>query len=146
MRHGGKAILLARLTAILRALTPGAPGMTGMRYRTFLVWNVVGGVVWGRGCVVLGWAFASAVTRVGQYLNWAPLAVPLHARKLALAWRAEIPGSFSHVRERSPTRKYFISRCTRPGLTTWPESRCSSERTVAQPPHATPRALLRSLR
>jgi membrane protein DedA with SNARE-associated domain len=74
-RHGGKAVLLGRLTALLRALTPSMAGMSGMRYRTFLVWNAVGGVVWGGGCVVLGYAFASALGVVGETLTWAPLAI-----------------------------------------------------------------------
>ena len=78
-RHGGKAVLLGRLTAILRALMPSMAGMSGMRYRTFLVWNASGGVIWGGGCVLLGWAFASALDTLSTYLTWAPLAVFLLA-------------------------------------------------------------------
>lgn len=74
-RHGGKAVLLGRLTAVLRALMPSMAGMSGMRYRTFLIWNATGGIIWGSGCVLLGWAFASALDTVAQYLTWAPLAV-----------------------------------------------------------------------
>lgn len=74
-RHGGKAVLLGRLTALMRALMPSMAGMSGMRYRTFLLWNAVGGVVWAPGCVLLGYAFASALGVVGGTLTWAPLAV-----------------------------------------------------------------------
>ena len=74
-RHGGKAVLFGRLTAILRALTPSVAGMSGMRYRTFFIWNAAGGIVWAGGCVVLGYAFASALTTIERYLTWAPLAV-----------------------------------------------------------------------
>lgn len=74
-RHGGKAVLLGRLTAVLRALMPSVAGMSGMRYRTFLVWNAAGGVIWAPGCVLLGYAFASALNVVGEALTWAPLAV-----------------------------------------------------------------------
>jgi membrane-associated protein len=74
-KHGGKAVLFGRLTAILRALMPSIAGMSGMRYRTFLVWNAAGGLIWGSGCVLLGYAFASALGRVEKYLTWAPLAV-----------------------------------------------------------------------
>ena len=73
-RHGGKAVLAARLTAVLRALVPSMAGMSGMPYRTFFAWNAVGGVIWGTSCVLLGYAFASALHRVEQYLTWAPLA------------------------------------------------------------------------
>ena len=72
-RHGGKAVLVGRLTAVLRALMPAMAGMSAMRYRTFLLWNAVGGIIWGSGCVLLGWAFASALHRLEQYLTWAPL-------------------------------------------------------------------------
>lgn len=74
-RHGGKAIFLGRLTALLRALMPSMAGMSGMRYRTFLVWNAAGGLVWGAGCVFLGYAFASALNTVSSYLTWLPLAI-----------------------------------------------------------------------
>jgi membrane-associated protein len=74
-RHGGKAIFLGRMTAVLRALMPSMAGMSGMRYRTFLVWNAAGGLIWAPGCVVLGYAFASALGVVGATLTWAPLAI-----------------------------------------------------------------------
>jgi membrane protein DedA with SNARE-associated domain len=50
-------------------------GMSGMRYRTFLFWNAAGGVLWGTGCILLGWAFASALDQISQYLTWGPLAI-----------------------------------------------------------------------
>jgi membrane-associated protein len=74
-RHGGKAVLLGRLTALMRALMPSMAGMSGMRYRTFLLWNAVGGIVWAPGCVLLGYGFASALDVVGETLTWAPLAI-----------------------------------------------------------------------
>jgi membrane protein DedA with SNARE-associated domain len=74
-RHGGKAVLLGRMTALMRALMPSMAGMSGMRYRTFLLWNAVGGIVWAPGCVLLGYAFASALGVVGETLTWAPLAI-----------------------------------------------------------------------
>src|SRR5512142_380112 len=73
-RHVGTAVLLGRLTALLRALMPSMAGMSGMRYRTFLLWNAAGGIIWAPGCVLLGYAFASALTVVGETLTWAPLA------------------------------------------------------------------------
>ena len=75
VRHGGKAVLLGRLTALFRALVPSMAGMSGMRYRTFLVWNALGGLIWAPGCVLLGYAFSSSLNVVGKTLTWAPLAV-----------------------------------------------------------------------
>ncbi|MFL6162280.1 MAG: DedA family protein [Jatrophihabitantaceae bacterium] len=73
-RHGGKAVFLGRMTAVLRALMPSMAGMSGMRYRTFLFYNAAGGILWGGGCILVGWAFASALNRIEKYLTWGPLA------------------------------------------------------------------------
>jgi membrane-associated protein len=72
-RHGGKAVLLGRLTALLRALVPSMSGMARMRYRTFLIWNAAGGVLWAGACVWLGYAFAASLHTVERYATWAPL-------------------------------------------------------------------------
>ena len=53
-RHGGKAVLIARFTAFLRAVMPGIAGMAKLRYRTFLAWNAAGAVVWAGGLTLLG--------------------------------------------------------------------------------------------
>jgi membrane-associated protein len=87
-RHGGKAVLTARLTAVLRALVPSMAGMSGMPYRTFITWNAIGGVIWGTSCVLLGYAFASALHRVEEYLTWAPLAVLAALGVLVIALQA----------------------------------------------------------
>lgn len=73
-KHGGKAVFVGRFTALLRALMPSMAGMSGMRYRTFLAWNAAGGLIWGSGCVFLGYGFASALNTVSTYLTWVPLA------------------------------------------------------------------------
>ena len=74
-RHGGKAVLFGRLTALFRALVPSMAGMSGMRYRVFIVWNVIGGAIWAPGCVLLGYAFSTSLGVVGQTLTWAPFAI-----------------------------------------------------------------------
>lgn len=71
-RHGGKSVFLGRLTALFRALVPSMAGMSGMRYRTFLLWNAIGAVIWAPGCVLLGYAFSKSLSTVGRYLTWAP--------------------------------------------------------------------------
>lgn len=73
-RHGGKAVLLGRFTALLRALTPGVAGAARLPYlRVFLPWNVAGAVVWGGGCVLLGYGFSASLAAVGRYLAWGPI-------------------------------------------------------------------------
>jgi membrane protein DedA with SNARE-associated domain len=74
-QHGGKAVLIGRLTALFRALVPSMAGMGGMRYRTFIVWNVAGALIWAPSCVLLGYAFSTSLSTVGTALTWAPFAL-----------------------------------------------------------------------
>jgi membrane protein DedA with SNARE-associated domain len=69
--RGGSAVFVGRSTAFLRAVTPGLAGLSGMRYRRFLVWNALGGVVWGVGCVVAGYLAGSSYQKVAHYLGQA---------------------------------------------------------------------------
>ena len=89
--------MFGRMTALFRALVPSIAGMSGMRYRTFLVWNVVGGVIWAPACVLLGYLFSKSLSVIGQTLTWAPLAIlalvvigyiAMHARRVRIE-RAE---------------------------------------------------------
>jgi membrane-associated protein len=59
-RRGGVAVLLGRFVAIVRALMPAAAGAARVRYRTFTLYNVLGGLIWGVGYVVLGYVAGSA--------------------------------------------------------------------------------------
>ncbi len=45
-RHGGKTIILGRFVPIVRTFAPIVAGVAGFPYRTFVTFNVVGGVVW----------------------------------------------------------------------------------------------------
>jgi len=70
--RGGTAVLLGRFVAIVRAIMPAAAGAAGVRYRTFAVYNVLGGLIWGAGYCLLGYlagsAYAVVERRVGAGL------------------------------------------------------------------------------
>lgn len=53
-KHGPKSLVLARFVPIVRTFTPIIAGVSRMNYRTFVVFNVVGGVLWGVGVTLLG--------------------------------------------------------------------------------------------
>ncbi len=72
-RLGGKAVFVGRFTAALRALVPGIAGMSGMTYRTFLPWNVLGGATWAAGFVVLGYLAGSQYQRIEHDANYVGL-------------------------------------------------------------------------
>jgi membrane-associated protein len=74
-RLGGKAVFVGRYTAALRALVPGMAGMAGMRYRTFLPWNMAGGASWATTFVVLGYLAGSQYQRIERYANYLGLAL-----------------------------------------------------------------------
>lgn len=66
--HGPTAIFFGRFSAFLRAAVPTAAGAARIPYRSFLLWNVVGGVTWGTGFTLLGF-LAGAGYEVA--LKWA---------------------------------------------------------------------------
>ena len=45
-KHGSTAIFLGRFVPIVRTLVPFTAGMTGMRYRTFAIYNCLGAMIW----------------------------------------------------------------------------------------------------
>jgi membrane-associated protein len=58
-RHGGKAIVLTRFVPIIRTFVPFVAGAGAMRYPTFALYNVLGGVLWVGSCVGAGYAFGN---------------------------------------------------------------------------------------
>src|SRR5580692_10378561 len=58
--RGGLAVMLGRFVAFVRAVMPAAAGAVRVPYRTFLLYNVIGGLIWGVGYCLLGYLAGSA--------------------------------------------------------------------------------------
>jgi membrane-associated protein len=74
-RHGAKAIVLARFVPIVRTFCPIVAGASRMHYRTFVKFNVIGGVVWAVGFVLLGFFLGQAFPGIGDNLEIAVLVI-----------------------------------------------------------------------
>ncbi len=65
-RHGPRTVVFARFMPIVRTFAPVVAGVAAMPWRTFVVFNVIGGVVWGAGSVLAGWGLG----QVGGGEGW----------------------------------------------------------------------------
>lgn len=63
-RRGPAAVFLGRFIAFFRALMPALAGISRMPYPTFLLFNALGGLVWGVGFTLLGYFAGTAYKQV----------------------------------------------------------------------------------
>jgi len=69
-RNGGKALILARFIPIVRTFAPVVAGMAGMDYGKFVVYTVVGAVIWAVGVTWGGFFLGSVYPDAGKYLEY----------------------------------------------------------------------------
>ena len=67
-KHGVKTIILARFLPIVRTFAPIVAGVGGMKYKTFLTFNVIGGFIWTWGMLWLGYALGELIPNPDKYV------------------------------------------------------------------------------
>ncbi|MFC1418440.1 DedA family protein [Streptacidiphilus cavernicola] len=59
-----KAVLMARFIPVVRTFLNPVAGMLEMPARTFLLWNVIGGVIWTEAMLLIGYQFGASLAPV----------------------------------------------------------------------------------
>jgi membrane-associated protein len=67
-KHGGKALVLARFMPIVRTFAPIVAGMALMNYSKFVIYTLIGAVVWALGVTWAGYFLGSLIPDVDRYL------------------------------------------------------------------------------
>ncbi|GHJ16032.1 MULTISPECIES: DedA family protein [unclassified Micromonospora] len=94
-RYGARSIVLARFVPVVRTFTPVVAGVSRMHYRTFVTYNVLGGLLWGTGVTVLGY-FLGQIAFVKANIEFILIAI-------VLVSVLPIGIQFLHSRRRSAT-------------------------------------------
>ena len=93
-RHGRKAIVLARFTPIIRTFITAVAGIAEMNRRAFIVWSIVGGILW-----------VGSMTYAGYWLGQIPFVHDnLEAMVVAIVLASLIPVIHTYIKERKANR------------------------------------------
>ncbi len=101
-RHGGKTIVLGRFVPIVRTFAPIIAGVAKFDYRTFVIYNVVGGVVWVLSMTLAGYFLGVLFPGIKKYVEFIVVGIILLSvvpiittylkeRKRAKGAAAEVP-------------------------------------------------------
>ena len=66
-KHGGKTILIGRFISLVRALAPFIAGSSGMSYRAFVPYSVLGTGIWSILHILIGYFFSRSIESAAKY-------------------------------------------------------------------------------
>jgi len=66
-RHGGKTIFIGRFVGIVRAFAPFIAGSSGMRYRAFVPYSILGCGLWVSAAIWIGYLFSRSIDSAIKY-------------------------------------------------------------------------------
>ena len=102
-KHGAKTIVLARFMPIVRTFAPTVAGAARMPYRTFVTFNMIGGVLWVASMTLIGYFLGRAIPDIEHHLHWV-IAVVIVVSFIPLwhEWRASRKSRQQRATEVSP--------------------------------------------
>lgn len=74
-KHGGKTVLIGRFIGLVRALSPFVAGSSGMRYRAFAPYSILGSGLQITLHVLAGYFFARSIEAAAEYVGLAALVI-----------------------------------------------------------------------
>ena len=87
-KYGAKTIVLARFVPLIRTFVPAVAGAARMDYRTFVTYNVLGGILWVFSTTLLGYSVGRAIPEIDKYLHLViAIVVVLSLIPAFLEWR-----------------------------------------------------------
>jgi membrane-associated protein len=86
-KHGAKTIFFARFIPAVRTFAPIVAGAADMSYKTFISYNLFGGLVWGAGMTLGGYFLGKAIPNVDRYLI-PIIAIIIFTSVLPAVWHA----------------------------------------------------------
>lgn len=66
-RHGGKTIFIGRFVSLVRAFAPFIAGSSGMRYRAFVPYSILGTGIWASAHILIGYIFSRSIDTAAKY-------------------------------------------------------------------------------
>src|SRR3954467_3759401 len=66
-RHGGKTIFIGRFISLVRAFAPFIAGSSGMQYRAFVPYSILGTGLWASAHILVGYFFSRSIETAGKY-------------------------------------------------------------------------------
>jgi membrane-associated protein len=64
-KYGGAAVVLARFIPVVRTFAPIVAGVGNMRYRLFVIYNIIGALLWAAGITYAGFYIGALLHRMG---------------------------------------------------------------------------------
>jgi membrane protein DedA with SNARE-associated domain/membrane-associated phospholipid phosphatase len=101
-RHGGKTILIGRFIGLVRAVAPFVAGSSGLAFRRFIPYSVVGAGLWATLFCVLGYVFWHSFDQVAHIAGQALFA-------FAVVVGAAVGVVWSYRRLRDPEQRRRLS-------------------------------------